>query len=322
MLSTPSLRAQIFIVALVGTLTWGCLFLGAVMAVDLWSPFFPIRLGFSRFLVIGLSVIILLLLAYGHWIERRWIEVTFTQMGTPKLFPGSKPIRIVHLSDLHCTDDPTLENRIPEMIHPLSPDLVLLTGDYLASRKGIDTFKNLIHSINSPSGLFAVSGNHEVWYDPQVDLFRNTPAVLLSNEVRKVAIRGTDLSVIGIGVEDEEGGIPLISQGSPSAINILLYHYPDLIDRVAGKGIDLHLAGHTHGGQVALPYFGAFVTMSKGWKKYERGQYRVGETFLYVNRGLGSERMFFLPAIRIFSRPEIAVIDLVPSETVSFGKSS
>jgi predicted MPP superfamily phosphohydrolase len=97
----------------------------------------------------------------------------------------------------------------------------------------------------------------------------------------------------------------------------VLYHYPDLIDRLASKQVDLLLAGHTHGGQIALPFFGAIVTLSKGWKRYERGLYRVGESYLYVNRGLGTD----LPAIRFFARPEIAVIDLIPPRPDGFHPS-
>jgi uncharacterized protein len=78
-----------------------------------------------------------------------------------------------------------------------------------------------------------------------------------------------------------------------------------------GSHIDLYLAGHTHGGQIALPYFGAIITLAKYGKKYEAGEYQVGNIILYVNRGIGLAAGVN-PKMRFFARPEITVIDLKP----------
>jgi predicted MPP superfamily phosphohydrolase len=77
--------------------------------------------------------------------------------------------------------------------------------------------------------------------------------------------------------------------------------------------VDLYLCGHTHGGQVALPLYGALVTLSKFGKKYESGMYTVGDTILYVNRGIGMEGGL-TPKVRFLARPEITVFDIVPKE--------
>ena len=102
------------------------------------------------------------------------------------------------------------------------------------------------------------------------------------------------------------GGIP------PDAFSIFLYHAPDLILNAASQNVDLYCAGHTHGGQVALPGYGAIVTFSKFGKKYEAGLYREKKTFLYVNRGIGMDGGY-RPRVRFWARPELTIIDVVPS---------
>ena len=83
--------------------------------------------------------------------------------------------------------------------------------------------------------------------------------------------------------------------------------------RAARLGVDLHLAGHTHGGQVALPFYGAVITLSKYGKRYERGLYREEGTWLYVNRGIGLEGRF-APRVRFFARPEVTLIEISPRQ--------
>jgi len=92
-----------------------------------------------------------------------------------------------------------------------------------------------------------------------------------------------------------------------------LYHYPDAIEEAAQHRIDLYCAGHTHGGQVALPFYGAIITLSKFGKKYESGLRRLEDTWLYVNRGIGMEGGP-APRVRFCARPEITVIELSPAE--------
>lgn len=98
------------------------------------------------------------------------------------------------------------------------------------------------------------------------------------------------------------------------ATTIYLHHTPDAVEellaREPGQRVDLFLCGHTHGGQVCLPFWGAIVTFSRQHKKYERGLYRVGDVSMYVNRGVGLEGGA-VPRLRFLSRPEVVVIDLV-----------
>src|SRR4029079_9982343 len=113
----------------------------------------------------------------------------------------------------------------------------------------------------------------------------------------------------GIAVESERL-LPQLLRAVPAGVfSIFLYHAPYLIADVSGHGVDLYCAGHTHGGQVALPVYGALVTFSKFGKRYEAGRYSVGSTTLYVNRGIG---MVGGPAprVRFCARPEVTVFTL------------
>lgn len=94
--------------------------------------------------------------------------------------------------------------------------------------------------------------------------------------------------------------------------DLTAYHTPDPVEALP-PGVDLYLAGHTHGGQVRLPFYGALITMSRFDKRYEMGRYEVNGTTLYVNRGIGSEGDG-LGRARLLARPEITVIDLMGSQ--------
>jgi predicted MPP superfamily phosphohydrolase len=91
-----------------------------------------------------------------------------------------------------------------------------------------------------------------------------------------------------------------------------LYHKPDLVPEISARRFDLYLTGHTHGGQVALPVYGALITLSKFGKRYESGLYREGETAIYVNRGIGMEGGA-APRVRFCAKPELTVIELRPA---------
>lgn len=95
-------------------------------------------------------------------------------------------------------------------------------------------------------------------------------------------------------------------------LSILLDHYPDDVEEAARSGAELYCAGHTHGGQIALPWYGALITLSKFGKRFEAGLFQFEDMWLYVNRGIGMEGGI-LPRVRFCSRPEITVIDVGPA---------
>ena len=127
----------------------------------------------------------------------------------------------------------------------------------------------------------------------------------------RIEIRGRPIWVSGIAVDKEPQLATVLSSIPQDELSIFIYHYPDEIENTAMQKVDLYCAGHTHGGQVALPFYGALVTLSKFGKKYEGGTYKVSNTWLNVNRGIGMEGGS-APRVRFCSRPEVTVIDIVP----------
>lgn len=263
-----------------------------------------------------------LCLAYGYFVEPYWPEVTRVRLTSDKLAGATRPVRLVHISDLHCDPAPRLEERLPALIAAERPDLIVFTGDSLNSPDGLPVLKPLLTRLAQIAPTFVVRGNWDVWYWGRQDLFGGTGVRELDGEAVKVDVAGASLWVAGIGYASldaplygAEGKINRALRVVPEgAFSVFLYHTPDEILDVAATGkVDLYCAGHTHGGQVALPFYGALITFSKFGKRFEAGLYREGATWLYVNRGLGMEGGH-APRVRFWARPEVTVIEIAPEK--------
>ena len=262
--------------------------------------------------VLALAAAGLLCFAYGYFVEPFWPEVTHVRVESAKLAGASRPLRVVHISDLHCDPRPRLEERLPDLIAAERPDLIVFTGDSVNSPAGLPVLRKLLPRLAAVAPTFAVRGNWDVWYWGREELFGGTGVRELNGEAVKVEAAGTSLWVAGAAYASTEKIQGALRGVPPGAFTILLYHTPDEILDVAAAGrVDLYCAGHTHGGQVALPLYGALVTLSKFGKRYESGLHREGDTWLYVNRGVGMEGDP-APRVRFFARPEVTVIELAP----------
>lgn len=262
----------------------------------------------------------LLCFAYGYFVEPYWPEVTHVRVESAKLAGAERPIRIVHISDLHCDPRVRLEERLPDIIAAERPDVIVFTGDSLNSPAGLPVLRKLLPRLASIAPTFAVRGNWDTSYWNREDLFGGTGVRELKKEAVEVDVAGTSLWVSGAAFaslyeppKGEQSGIEsTLKSVPPNAFTIFLYHTPDeILDVAATKRVDLYCAGHTHGGQVALPFYGALVTLSRFGKKYESGLHREGDTWLYVTRGIGMEGGS-APRVRFFARPEVTVIELAP----------
>jgi predicted MPP superfamily phosphohydrolase len=173
----------------------------------------------------------------------------------------------------------------------------------------------VLRQLDAPYGVYAVPGTPVVDTGAALaEIFDDLENVtLLRDEVKPLEVDGRALYLVGVanlGLErDRESLETLMSQAPADAWSILMYHTPDLVATAAELGVDLYLAGHTHGGQVRLPWFGAILTASKYGKRYEAGPYQVGATQLYVSRGLGMEGLG-APRVRFLCQPEIVVLEL------------
>jgi predicted MPP superfamily phosphohydrolase len=271
--------------------------------------------GRLRLVLAGLAAIGVLCAVDGWLVEPYWPQVTHVRIASPRLRPGTAPIRVVLLSDMHSDPRPRLEERLPDLVAAQHPDVIVYLGDSINTPRAAPVFRSCMSGLARVAPTFAVRGNWDAWYWNRVDLFGGTGVRELDGDSESVDVRGTSVWVGGVSVRHEDR-VPALLGGIPgdSGPTLFLYHYPypDVLPDAERGRIDLQCSGHTHGGQVALPFYGAIITFSKYGKRYESGLYAVGPSHLYVTRGVGLEGGL-APRVRFFARPEITVVDLVPA---------
>jgi uncharacterized protein len=269
------------------------------------------RLFGSRYFVVVhvLAVLGILCFVNGFFIEPYWIEVTRFEIETAKL--KNTTLRVVLFSDTHCETKPRNEKKLVEVVESLKPDVIVFTGDSLNTPKALTLFKETLTRMNAPFGKFAVRGNFDTYFWRDLDLFSRTGFRELDAETVKIVKDGDTINLTGFNVPSRNDFQEVLRKVPAENYNVLLYHYSDLAEALQGLNVDLYLSGHTHGGQVRLPFYGAPVTLSWFGKKYEMGMYDINGMKLYVNRGIGLENTP-APKVRFLCRPEITVLDIHP----------
>lgn len=259
-----------------------------------------------------LACLLFLCVIYGYFIEPYWLQVNRYDIYTDKI--KDTTIRIVHITDIHCNKYIVNENKLARLINSMNPDVIVCTGDCINAFEGIPLFKQTMQALHARIGKYAVSGNVDVMFGCSNDIYEGTGFVQLRNDSVRLEKDGQPFYISGLGPEYSS----IKSHRQLSAIpgryySVLLYHFPDLAEELAGLNVDLYLAGHTHGGQVVIPFYGPLITFSKFGTKYASGMYNLGDTTLYVNRGVGLEGGSW-PKVRFLARPEIAVFDIKPAD--------
>lgn len=249
--------------------------------------------------------------AWGLWVEPGWLEVRRLELPLARLPPGASPVRLVQVSDLHVDRRPGLEQEVPALVRAERPDLIVFTGDALNAPEGRERLLDCLAALARIAPLYAVEGNWDVLELGAPNPLPASAARLLRGEAVEVEVRGTRLRLLGSAF-GEEALLPALVAAQPRETPlIVLQHTPDPILELAALRVDAVLAGHTHGGQVRLPLYGALLTFARHGKRFDMGLYRVQDTWLYVNRGVGMEGGL-APRVRFLARPEITVLDLVP----------
>jgi hypothetical protein len=251
--------------------------------------------------------------AWGSLVEAGWVRTSRLEIEVDRPVLGHPRFRIVHLSDLHLERFGGRERRMVEAVVQAAPHMILLTGDYMNVREGGGALVEVLKGLGAPHGIFGVEGHWDAKF-PVRRLFESGGATLLEDETRLIEREGHRLRLAGQGCPPDRPLRELLGGISDEAFTILLNHTPDAVEdlqaRGEGRRVDLFLCGHTHGGQVRLPLWGAIVTLTRNHKKYEQGLYRVGDVPMYVNRGVGLEGGA-VPRVRFLAPPEVAVLDLV-----------
>jgi len=246
---------------------------------------------------------------YGYFVEPYWLQINTISIKTDKL--KQTHFRVVQISDTHCDKKIRLEEKLIDTINKLKPDIIVFTGDTINHQSALPLFQGMMTKLKAPLGKFAVTGNWDVAHWSDLDLFNGTGFQELSSHRIIVRKDGEFIIVSGLAYEKGRHSYQVVGKLKPENFNLFLYHTTDLMDYFDEIPIDLYLCGHTHGGQVALPFYGALTTLSRHGKRYEAGLYRRGHIQLYVNRGIGMDGGL-APRVRFFARPEITLFDIVP----------
>ena len=270
-----------------------------------------------QMVMLGLGIAIAVA-TYAIACEPNWLAINRLELSLPNLAPEFQGYRIVQISDIHLADggaegmSARRLHRFLGSVNRLNPDLVAITGDFFThtpSSYAEDLTRELAQ-LQASDRVVAVLGNHDHWTNPQTvrNALARAGVMELSNDIYSLNRNGAMLTIAGVddvyqGVADLGKVLALLP---PTGANILLAHEPDFADISSQTGrFDLQLSGHSHGGQIRLP-FAPPLKLPNLAVKYPQGLYRVGDMLEYTNVGIGTVG---LPA-RFFCRPEITVFTL------------
>ena len=255
---------------------------------------------------------------YAKHLEPFWLEINSYSIKKQTISPGLAGTRIVQFSDTHLGFHYQLSDltRVVGKIQTLNPDIIVFTGDLMDEPQNYpnsDQIIPILHSLSAPLGKYAVYGNHDHGgYGTNLygQIMKRSGFTLLQNEVVTIA-KNSDTFFLA-GLDEPMLGSPdfqaIANKMGADGFKLLLSHAPDLADTASRFGFDFQLSGHSHGGQVQIPFLGALVKPPFGEEYYD-GFYEINSNqplTLYVNRGLGTTRLPF----RFLSRPEITVFTL------------
>jgi uncharacterized protein len=271
-----------------------------------------------------------LCVAYGVLIERRWYRLQTYRL---ELLPeGAPPLTILHLSDLHFV----ARDRSKERFLASLPrtDVTVLTGDLLGEPRAVDRVVEALRPVHGRLASVVVLGSND-YFVPRplnyANYFRRSRkrrrgipgrsgdlvALLQAGgwdylKNRKASLVGDGVRFEVVGLDDphiERHDLRVAVRADPDAVGLAIVHSPDPAPELAALGYDLILAGHTHGGQVRMPFTGALVTNSAVPRRLSMGLSRLGSAFMHVSPGLGTSK--FAP-FRFLCRPEATMLELVP----------
>jgi len=260
-----------------------------------------------------------LVASYPVFIERYIVLINTYRICVPNLPEAFRGFRVVQLTDLHYGSlvPLSLIRSVVARANRLQRDITICTGDYIHERKAhaqIDTVWPVLDTLTAPAGVFNVLGNHDYWADgPRSKHWLAKTSQDLNHKTHAIQKSGSRLWLIGAG-DLWEDHVPLdtLLQNVPdSDCRIVLAHNPDTADTPFSSRVDLMISGHTHGGQVRIPFVGTPVlpvenkTYNNGLKTSPRG------LNVFISRGIGWS---ILP-VRFNCFPEIAVLELVPLES-------
>lgn len=212
-------------------------------------------------------------------------------------------LKIAHITDLHSSSIGSLEKQLFLELEKEKPDIIFITGDLATPGQKREGLIQILSKLKAPHGVYFVKGNWEYWepIDKLEKLLRENSITLLNNDAKEIV---PNLWIVGF--DDSEEGNPnlrILDDIPDETFKIGLFHSPIFFDRVAGQ-TQLNFAGHSHGGQIRIPFLSPILPEGVG--KYIEGWFQKSGSKLYVSRGIGTS---ILP-VRLFCSPELAIIEL------------
>lgn len=255
----------------------------------------PSRWSRRRWIACGVGGLALGTAADGFLWEPGWLKVHRLRPSAP-----SPTHRFVHFTDVHHKGDRGWLERVVRHINAQNPDFVCFTGDIVEDARFLPEALELLQGIRAP--LYGVPGNHDYWANVDFDVVARSFAATGGQWLmdKEVLLRDGRINLIGATCTRAPDVRP-----RPGVKNLLLIHYPFWVERLSAVKFDLILAGHSHGGQVRLPFFGA-VLVPGGVGRYDLGWFETPAGPLYVGSGIG----WFYLNVRFNCRPEITVFEI------------
>jgi predicted MPP superfamily phosphohydrolase len=255
----------------------------------------------------------LVVCGYGVLVRRRWYRVVEREVRVHGLDPAFDGFRVAHLSDLHIG---TLTPRSwglawARAANAREPDLAVVTGDMVTSGTAYhEDIAEVVGALRAKHGTVVAMGNHDYFGDgePLIARLRARGVKVLRNEGLALS-RGAGALWLA-AIDDtwtRRDDLAAAMRGRPEdAATVLLAHDPERFGEAADAGADLVLSGHTHGGQVAMPFFYRRVSLATLAHTYNVGFYERGRATLYVHPGLGTTG----PPMRLGVAPEVTILVL------------
>lgn len=276
----------------------------------------------KRIIIVSIIVIILLLLGFYFNFENTALQVTDYDVTDSKIPEDFNNYRIVQVSDFHNTTSKKLTNDLIEEIKKQKPNMIVLTGDLIDSRKtDVNIAINFIKEIKDIAPIYYVTGNHEARVREFGELKEQMNSLGINIlENKAIAIKQNDSTLNLIGIDDPSFANEVAVSDSEiirteinslvydkDSYTILLSHRPETFETYISENINLIFTGHAHGGQIRIPFIGGIVAPNQGlFPKYTSGKYEEKNTIMIVSRGIGNSVFPF----RINNRPELISVEL------------
>lgn len=261
----------------------------------------PIRRFFFTIILI-----IALTLVYARYLGTSGLFVKEYHIKSNSITETYNGLKIVHFSDFHYGRTTSLEElkNLVNDINKVKPDIIVFTGDFIDKDIRIDDSKmaNIIEELkklDSTYGNYYVNGNHDNKFDKYKQMMDSSNFIDLNNSYDVIYNTNNETILLsGLSTKADTKFLDDVFKDKFYNYKINIMHYPDDINKIKDYNYDLVLAGHSHNGQVRVPFYGAVVLPSHA-KKYYKPYYKINNTNFYISSGIGTSNYNF----RIFNRP-------------------